>query len=475
MIASRTLRTMRRSLSVSVLAATALVASVLTTASASPAAGAAPRFTEASGTLPDGTEYLIRVPQHWNGTVISDLDFAVSPNEQSFNHDWYEHLLAKGYAASGTRRHPMRWKQYDPRAEIRNLVRVLDVLEEKFGKPRRVLQMGCSGGGAVSLGMGEANPDRVDGVVPLGAQTGVVIGNMWLDLLFTLKSLLAPGSDLPVVGIPPEEISGAWQAWKSTLETAQRTELGRARIALAVTLSQWPTWGSLYPSSDPRPDTADVVGLQHAMYKSASEGVLAAVASRHILEFGAGGIPSWNAGIDYKDFYRNASAEQTSVTRELYRLAGLHPGSELAADIDKINRAPRITADTKAVEYWRVHPRTHAGTPGVPVLQAHTIGDSGLPPVLMADYEAGVHANGGTSRYRQAFVEASGHCVFRASEVASLVETMMRRLDTGRWEASTTPQALNTVGRTLADGQPRFTRFQLPRLNRAFYPDSPGQ
>jgi len=44
------------------------------------AAAQSVQFEEIGGTLPDGTEFLIRVPQNWNGTVINDLDYAQSPN-----------------------------------------------------------------------------------------------------------------------------------------------------------------------------------------------------------------------------------------------------------------------------------------------------------------------------------------------------------------------------------------------------------
>ena len=35
-----------------------------------------PVFREKTGQLPDGTAYVIRVPEKWNGLLIRDLDFA---------------------------------------------------------------------------------------------------------------------------------------------------------------------------------------------------------------------------------------------------------------------------------------------------------------------------------------------------------------------------------------------------------------
>src|SRR5918992_1691421 len=85
----------------------ALIATVITTSRTAAAQSVA--FQEIGGTLPDGTEFLIRVPQNWNGTVINDLDYAQSPNS-AFRMYW----LSQGYATSGTERHPLRRYQYDP-------------------------------------------------------------------------------------------------------------------------------------------------------------------------------------------------------------------------------------------------------------------------------------------------------------------------------------------------------------------------
>lgn len=453
-----------------VIAATMLVAAGSHPVAAQAAASEPAVSRQSAGVLPDGTAYLIRVPSNWNGTVINDLDSATKASSAD---PASEFLLEEGYALSGTRRHDLRRFQYDPHAEIQNQVRVLDKFEEEFGKPDRVLQFGCSGGGAVALGIGETYPDRVDGVIPTGAQTGIVIGNMWLDLLFVLKALLAPDSDLPVVDIALHEYPTALAAWQTTLDAAQETAEGRARIALGVALAQWPTWGSLFPPTPEKPNPDDLGDVQAAMYRSAVDGVHAAVQNRHLLENGAGGVPSWNMEIDYERFYDNADPAQKRIVRQLYDKAGMNPGRELNADLDQVNEQPRIAGDPNAVQYWRAHPRTHAGTPGVPVLHVHTIGDAGLSPALMEGYAAGVRANGDTNLYRQAFVDAAGHCTFNISETAAMVETMMRRIDTGRWSDSSNPSKLNALGRSFNEDEPRFIRHRLTELNRAFYPDSP--
>ena len=73
--------------------------------------------------------------------------------------------------------------------------------------------------------------------------------------------------------------------------------------------------------------------------------------------------------------------------------------------------------------------------------------------------------------YRQAVVEGAGHCAFTVSERAAAVETVMQRLDTGRW-GSTSPQKLNDLASSLNVDESRFIRHNWPKLNRAFYRDS---
>lgn len=56
-------------------------------------------------------------------------------------------------------RHRLRMHQDDPVREIANL----DRLTERCGRPGRVIQHGCSGGGHLTLAVAEDFPDRVEG------------------------------------------------------------------------------------------------------------------------------------------------------------------------------------------------------------------------------------------------------------------------------------------------------------------------
>ncbi len=117
-------------------------------------------------------------------------------------------------------------------------------------------------------------------------------------------------------------------------------------------------------------------------------------------------------------------------------------------------------------------PRALTATPGVPVLQVTTVGDSTRSTARRAAYAEGVRANGKVRLYRQALIDAPGYCTFAVPEMAALVATMVGRLEDGSWGERTRPETLNGVGRGFGPGDPRFisTRGLSKRNNRAFLP-----
>lgn len=61
-------------------------------------ATAQPALQSERGTLLRGTTYEIRMPSSWNKVLISDLDFAQTPDAPR-----YTAMLRAGYAVAGTR------------------------------------------------------------------------------------------------------------------------------------------------------------------------------------------------------------------------------------------------------------------------------------------------------------------------------------------------------------------------------------
>jgi pimeloyl-ACP methyl ester carboxylesterase len=437
-----------------------LVAGLLVAASALtawPTGAAAQAYSDERGTLPRGTVYQIRVPTAWNGTLINDLDFAQNPNAGR-----YLHWLARGYAVSGTARRADRQLAYDPAHEIHDLVTVLDLFEATHGKPQRTIQYGHSGGGHVALAMAEFRPDRIDGAVAGCAHTPVWLMNSELDAWFALKALIAP--DLQIVDLPMS-LTTLTAAWRAAISEAQKTPLGRARIALAATIGQQPAWIS---TTTPEPDPRNEVELQQSMFESffTRAGGQLVGQSRFMFEHAAPGQLSWNTGVDYEEFFNNGEDPYRKAVRRLYRDAG----ADLERDLKRINAFPRVAADPKALQWWSAPGRTVYGEPKVPVFRMHTNGDGAVTVNLVDGYDRAVAKNGHATLYRTAFVNRPGHCSFSVAESAAALETLVQRLDTGKW-GSTKPMDLNILGNALdSSTEARYYEFEQTKYNRAWFP-----
>lgn len=451
----------------------AALLAVIATVLAPPPLSAQAAFSEERGELPDGTFYVMRVPEAWNGTLIRDLDYAGRADNE-----FGLHMLDRGFAMAGTQRHELRAFQYDPQREIANLDRVLDRFEARFRQPDRIIQYGCSGGGHVTLGVAEDFSERIDGAIALGAHHPVWLMNTFLDGWFALQALIAP--DLPIVDLPFQASGGTAHGvegdiptrWREAINEAQETPEGRARIALAATVGQWPAWSTRLV---PKPELSDVQALQHSLYHNAYDRYAnnPGGEARIMFESAANGQQlSWNTDVDYAALFEDGNPSYKAAVEELYRGAGL----DLRADLERINAAPRIEASPHALAFWNAPGRNTVGVPRIPLLRMHETGDFQVPMALVLGYDGLVEANGHGDLYRTAFVDAPTHCGFNVSELAAAVDVMMERLDTGRWPA-TSPSDMNARARDVGPGvEGRFTPNEayLPRkYHRTWVPRQP--
>lgn len=444
-----------------------------------------PAFEEDRGVLPDGTEYVIRVPQNWSGLLIRDLDFA-SGLENPERVDRFRDMASRGYAIAGTARHRLRQWQYDPAREIANHERLLDHFSATFDTPQRVLQYGCSGGGHLGLAISEDFSERVDGVVALAAHVPVWLMNTFLDGWFALKILLTEyyvgaglgrAEDLVVAELPNDGSAHPTghgmegrlpDAWRKAFAAAQADGSGRARMALAFALGQWGAWVA---DDTPQPALDDADALQEAMYHSALRLAQSPGGEARIMFENAaqGQQLSWNADVDYADFVETANPALRSAVQTLYDKAGI----DLTDDLKRLAEAPRVTASPHALAFWKASGRNTVGRPKIPVIRLHMIGDYQIPYSLMLGYEDEVRRNGCEALVRTALVRSTGHCNFSTAESAVAIETMLARLDTGEWP-DTAPEALNTRADLLGTGtEPRFMAhegYTYPRYNRAWIP-----
>jgi hypothetical protein len=75
-----------------------------------------------------------------------------------------------------------------------------------------------------------------------------------------------------------------------------------------------------------------------------------------------------------------------------------------------------------------------------------------------AGYADLVRAAGSRRYLRQAFVDRVGHCAFTSAEMVAAVEALDRRVSTGRWGRSTTPEALQHAAEATGLGPAAFVQ-----------------
>ncbi|WP_394359421.1 DUF6351 family protein [Amycolatopsis sp. SB7-3] len=422
---------------------TVLVAVLLGALFTATPAAAGERHRIHEGTI-DGADYLVKVPKRWNGTLVlyshglyvdpwapKQIMLATRPETESW-------LLDQGYALAasnykGTFGHAIE-------EALTDQIALLDWFEANVGKPRRTITSGMSMGAVISLKLAENNPGRFDGVLAqCGEYDAHGTWNSALDMLFALKTLLAPDADIDLVR--PRDPQGAQPALEAVVAEAQKTDAGRARIALAGALGTVPGWALAH---EPEPTASADRLAQQAMWVTGAYLYGYGPGARPEIERRAGGNPSSNTGIDYRrQLVRSAGLD---LVRQAYRTGGV----DLDADLDRLAAAPRISADPKAQAYMQRFTVARGTTPS-PVLTTHTTGDGGAVAGQARWYGDQVRRDGDPALLRQTYVGRGGHCSFNAAEEIVLLRTLLSRVDTGRWP-STEPHRLTAAANALGSG-----------------------
>jgi len=421
-----------------------------------PGTAAADVKTQA-GVLPDGSPWRIDMPDNWNGAVLVNLDYA-GGNDMA-NNPRSRLLLERGYALAGTNRAKTGW---NVKASVENLAGVVKQFRELYGKARLTLAFGQSLGGHTAFGAVELRPDLFDGGVAMcGAPAGIVA--MWngkMDALFIVRTLLAPGSNVPLIHYPADQAKTVLPRWREVLEAAQRTPGGRARIALAATLAQLPAWS--VPSKQ-QPASSDDDALEDGLYDSLAAGPLPLLAqyggSRFALEQLGGGNFSFNTGVDYASNLHHLRGAQ--LVERLYQKAGLN----LRADLDALASAPRIAPEYEpiaALSYQIYGARLKR-----PVITLHASGDQISPPDTTSALDLELRAHHKQALVRQVYTNAAGHCPFSPAEVLAVTERLVHRIQSGRWEP-TDAATLNLLAASYASGETRFIPYLPEPFLRPF-------
>ncbi|MGH7105285.1 MAG: CocE/NonD family hydrolase [Acetobacteraceae bacterium] len=401
------------------------------------AAGAA---ISAGGRLVDGAMWKASVPARWNGTLLlfsHGYSFELRPPElaPAGVEDW---LLRHGYALLASSYSKPGWALAEA---VPDQLAALDVFIAKVGKPKRTIAWGESMGGLVTVALAETHPQRFAAALPECGSLAGSIGmmNEALDGAFAFKTLLAPHSDIRLVATGDDRVNAARA--EGVLRTAMQSPQGRARIALASALAQIPPW-TVRDSTEPSPDDPSA-----QLSQIAASFVMGVFLPRADQEKRAGGVFSWNVGVDYRQ--QLALTGRREWVERWYRDAGL----DLDRDLATLDASARISAAPDAVTYMRAH-YAPSGVLEVPMLSMHTLGDGMTVPTQEQAYETAVRAAGNGANLATAWVHRAGHCNFTPAEEIAALQTLIDRLDDGRWHASA--RELNARAQRAGLGQSAF-------------------
>jgi hypothetical protein len=385
-----------------------------------------PGETCKAGMLQDGATYLIEVPANWNGTLFLYSHGYVTPGSANPATDVGDaatgaFLLLNGFALAGSSYAHTGWAIQEA---LTDQIAVLDLFNTEFPAPAATIAWGHSLGGIITAGLVQNNPRRFAGAQPM---CGVLAGgvgtwNTALDAEFAFKTLLAPTSALQLVNItnPTANLTLA----EEILGAAALTPQGRARIALASALGDTPGW---FTPLSPEPAPNDFAGqLANQILWDEQVDFPFVFALRAELEARAGGNVSWNTDVDYR-LQLLKSANLLEVW-SLYQTAGL----SLEADLETLNRTARIRANPASVDYLKQF-IIFNGNINVPILTMHTTGDGLVVDENETAYRNIVALKGNSRLLRQTFVSRAGHCAFTPAETIAAAETLLDRVETGRW------------------------------------------
>jgi hypothetical protein len=111
----------------------------------------------------------------------------------------------------------------------------------------------------------------------------------------------------------------------------------------------------------------------------------------------------------------------------------------------------------------------------MPVLTLHTTADQLVPVQQESAYRNAVERAGRSDLLRQAYVARQGHCAFTPAELVAGVRALEHRVGTGRWDGTTTAEALQRAALDLHLGDAAYVRFQPGNLLRESFSANDGR
>ncbi|WP_238413215.1 alpha/beta hydrolase [Saccharothrix deserti] len=409
--------------------------------------------TRHAGDLPNGTTWIADVPARWNGTILlyshGYNPFPANPPQNAPNQATADALLARGYALAGSSYSRSGWATGTAAQDQLDTLRAVTALT---GAPRHAIAVGTSMGGLVTGVLAERAGARLDGALAtcglMGGGTDLL--NYQLDGAHALARLLLGDQSPKLVRFgSAAEATATAQRMVDALDQAQATPDGRARTALITSLFLEPAW----ESGQPKPAPGDRQAQQVGQYRNLRAVLPFIVPARYDIEQTSGGNPSWNAGVDYRRLLVESGG--LGFVADLYRQAG----ADLNSDLDLLTRTADVTADDVASR-WMTSTSVLNGRLPMPVLTMHTTDDNLVPVQHEEEYAEDVRMAGSGGLLRQSYADHPGHCTFTTAELVAAVETVHRRVETGRWDSSTQPRRMQALAESLGLGPAAFVEFR---------------
>lgn len=430
-----------------------------------PGSARAQGVTKQTGMLADGATYIIEVPANWNGILFLYSHGYVPPGNPNPPQDSAiadpvtgPFLLANGFALAGSSYASTGWALEQA---LPDQIAVLDIFDKTVGQPKQTIAWGHSLGGMITAGLIQRYPDRFDAALPMCGvlSGGVATWNTALDSAFAFQTLLG-SSQLQVVNItnPVGNLTLA----EGLLAAAQGTPQGKARLALVSALADGPGW---FDPASPEPAPTDFASQEMNQFQWDKNVDFPFIfAFRAELEFRAKGNPSWNTGVNYRRQLEHS--RDAAEVRALYEQAGL----DLDADLKMLDETVRISANPESTEYLE-HNIIYNGDIHIPVLTMHTTGDGLVVVENESAYRKVVREDGNERFLRRTFVSRAGHCTFTPGETIAAVQTLLARLETGKWpdvDAANLNAAATALGPLNVPFAPAFVDFKPGPYLRPF-------
>jgi fermentation-respiration switch protein FrsA (DUF1100 family) len=330
----------------------------------------------------DGAGYRIEVPQNWNGDLVmwahgfrgSGLELTVD------NHPLRAFLIANGYAwaASSYSRN-----EYDVAVGVKDTHALGKLFNDIVGDPSRVYMTGASMGGHITAAAIEQYKNEYDGAMPICG----VLGDHELFDFFLDYNLVAAALAGVATTFPPNPTVWTTQSVPQIIGALQAVPNGWP--ALLTPAGQNLKALTELRSGGDRP-LFDIAWLSWASF---------------LFQFGAldGTVPR-SPGV---------VVDNTDAVYQFDTDPALSPAEQ------ELNDAVVRVAQTPAgrVEHGMSNVPVVNGTPDIPVLTLHDLGDLFVPFSMEQVYANRVAAAGRSHLVVQRAIRGVGHCDFTADEL----------------------------------------------------------